>query len=107
MLWTSRLPLGVMMPKLSETISRVSRAVPKTAKVMTLTGKEAHKTFECKCCLGTFLVGEAYLKDRSKRKNDDDTRDICVPCWIEHNGKTFDTLKREKERSDSSLGDFL
>ena len=95
------------MPKLSETISRVSRAVPRTAKTMTLEGKQSFKTFFCKCCRGEFLVAEAYLQSKSRRKHSDDFRPFCVPCWIEHNGKTYETLQKEKDFSDATLGDFL
>jgi hypothetical protein len=95
------------MKKLSETTARVSRAIPKNAKTATLFGKQALRTFKCKCCLKKRLVGEAYMKDKSKRKHADDDRKICVPCFIEHNGKTFYAVKKQKEKSDSSLDDFL
>jgi hypothetical protein len=93
------------MLKLSDTIARVSRSVATHPKLMTLAGKETHAKFTCKTCLGSFLLAEAYVKDKSKSKNSSDIRPYCVTCWIEHNGKTYDALK--KEPSTSSLSEFL
>lgn len=75
------------MKRLTQIIGRVSRAVPRDAKHMTLDGVEEYTKFKCVCCGDTFLIGEAYLKSNKKRKNANDIRPFCAPCYIATNGK--------------------
>lgn len=83
------------MPKLSETIGRVSREVPMESKIMTLFGKETYLKFRCKTCHGMFLYSEAYMNSASRRRNGSDIREYCAPCWSKHNGKTYESLHKD------------
>jgi len=75
------------MKRLKNIIGRVSRAVPRDAKHMTLDGVEEYTKFKCVVCGDMHLVGEAYLKSSTSRKNDNDIRPFCAICYIETNGK--------------------
>lgn len=78
------------MHKRSNTLSRVTRQVPENTFTQTIFGTKVPTTFECKCCAGTFLVGESYLESKSKRKHDDQIRGICVSCWDSYNGRIYE-----------------
>lgn len=75
------------MKRLTNIIGRVSRAVPRDAKHMTLDGVEEYTKFKCVCCGDMFLIGEAYLKSQKSRKNPNDIRPFCATCYIDTNGK--------------------
>lgn len=75
------------MRKLTNIIGRVSREVPRDAKHMTLDGTEEYTKFKCCVCEDMFLVGEAYLQSRKRRKNSNDIRPFCATCYIDTNGK--------------------
>jgi hypothetical protein len=78
------------MKKLNNIIGRVSREVPRDATHMTLDGHEEYTKFKCVGCEEMFLVGEAYLQSKKRRKNDNDIRPFCAICYIDTNGKRPD-----------------
>lgn len=75
------------MRRLKDIIGRISREVPRDATHMTIYGHEEHTKFKCVKCGDMFLVGEAYLQSKKRRKNDNDIRPFCAPCYIDTNGK--------------------
>jgi hypothetical protein len=75
------------MKKLNKIIGRMSREVPRDATHMTLYGYEEHTKFKCVVCGDMFLLGEAYLQSKKRRKNDNDIRPFCAFCYMESNGK--------------------
>jgi hypothetical protein len=75
------------MKKLEKIIGRVSREVPRDATHMTLFGHEEYTKFKCVQCNEMFLLGEAYLQSKQRRKNVNDIRPFCAVCYMKTNGK--------------------
>jgi hypothetical protein len=91
------------MPKLKDAVGRLWRKVTRDHKHMTLDGINVLTKFTCVVCKKEGFVSETYLKSSRDRKNDNDIRPYHATCYNLRNGKYL----KDKEKSNSSLSDFL
>jgi len=70
--------------------------------VTTLDGERTPKLHWCKSCRTHKPQVDFYVESKPKVKGFDDVRNICIPCYKEHNGKAF-----VPEAGTASLFEFL
>lgn len=67
--------------------SPVWREVPKEKLVNTVFLTKEVKTKYCPCCKQHLPVVDFYLESESKRKHNDQLRNMCVRCWDIYEGR--------------------
>jgi hypothetical protein len=66
----------------------VWRNVPKEKRANTVFLTTTVLTKQCRKCGKVLPLSDFYLESKSRRKHEDDVRNMCVCCWDLYNGKT-------------------